>query len=112
MAERHDTDVLFKGPLTDPSLAASWGPVAGDTGRTLNELCEHLAHRGQGVDAALDLLEADKMVAHRAARPRKAALRKSGRAREIYERGLPSSKNPASKRGAIIETDRLEKTNG
>jgi DNA-binding transcriptional ArsR family regulator len=41
MAERHDTDLLFKA-LADPSRRKLLDLLHSHDGRTLNELCEHL----------------------------------------------------------------------
>ncbi len=48
MAERHDTDVLFKA-LADPSRRKLLDLLHAHDGRTLNELCEHLDMTRQGV---------------------------------------------------------------
>ena len=62
MAERHDTDVLFKA-LADPSRRKLLDLLHAHDGRTLNELCEHLDMTRQGVTQHLDLLEAANLVA-------------------------------------------------
>src|SRR5579864_8605621 len=62
MAERHDTDVLFKA-LADPSRRKLLELLHSHDGRTLIELCEHLDMTRQGVTQHLDLLEAANLVA-------------------------------------------------
>ena len=62
MAERDDTDVLFKA-LADPSRRKLLDLLHAHDGRTLNELCEHLDMTRQGVTQHLDLLEAANLVA-------------------------------------------------
>ena len=48
MAERHDTDALFKA-LADPSRRKLLDLLHAHDGRTLNELCEFLDMTRQGV---------------------------------------------------------------
>src|SRR2546429_8840048 len=62
MAERHDTDVLFRA-LADPSRRKLLDLLHAHDGRTLNELCEHLDMTRQGVTQHLDLLEAANLAA-------------------------------------------------
>ena len=62
MAERHDTDVLFKA-LADPSRRKLLDLLHAHDGRTLNELCEHLDMTRQGVTQHLGMLEAANLVA-------------------------------------------------
>src|SRR3984957_14982777 len=62
MAERQDTDVLFKA-LADPSRRKLLDLLHAHDGSTLNELCEHLDMTRQGVTQHLDLLEAASLVA-------------------------------------------------
>jgi len=101
MAERHDTDVLFKA-LADPSRRKLLDLLHAHDGRTLNELCEHLDMTRQGVTQHLDLLEAANLIAIVRARPRKAALPQSGTAAgNLRSAGLPNSKNRASRRSRI-----------
>ena len=61
MAERHDTDVLFKA-LADPSRRKLLDLLRAHDGRTLNELCEHLDMTRQGVTQHLDVLQAANLV--------------------------------------------------
>ena len=62
MAERPDTDVLFKA-LADPSRRKLLDLLHANDGRTLNELCEHLDMSRQGVTQHLALLESANLVA-------------------------------------------------
>ena len=62
MAERHDTDALFKA-LADPSRRKLLDVLHAHDGRTLTELCNHLDMTRQGVTQHLDLLEAANLVA-------------------------------------------------
>jgi DNA-binding transcriptional ArsR family regulator len=61
MAERYDTDVLFKA-LADPSRRKLLDLLHAHDGRTLNELCEHLDMTRQGVTQHLGVLEAANLV--------------------------------------------------
>src|SRR5579884_3847771 len=61
MAERHDTDLLFRA-LADPNRRKLLDLLHAHDGRTLNELCEHLDMTRQGVTQHLDLLEAANLV--------------------------------------------------
>ncbi len=79
MAERHDTDGLFKA-LADPSRRKLLDLLHAHDGRTLNDLCEHLDMTRQGVTQHLDLLEAANLLAYRAPRPRKAPFSQPGAA--------------------------------
>jgi DNA-binding transcriptional ArsR family regulator len=62
MAERHDTDVLFKA-LADPNRRRLLDLLHAHDGRTLNELCQHLDMTRQGVTQHLDQLEAANLIA-------------------------------------------------
>src|SRR5262249_51240513 len=62
MAERDDTDLLFKA-LADPSRRKLLDLLYAHDGRTLNELCEHLDMTRQGVTQHLGVLEAANLVA-------------------------------------------------
>src|SRR5215468_11729700 len=61
MAERPDTDVLFKA-LADPSRRKLLDLLHAHDGRTLNDLCEHLDMTRQGVTQHLGVLEATNLV--------------------------------------------------
>jgi len=62
MPEHPDTDLLFKA-LADPSRRTLLDLLHAHDGRTLNDLCEHLAMSRQGVTQHLDLLEAANLIA-------------------------------------------------
>ena len=62
MQEHHDTDLLFKA-LADPGRRKLLDVLHAHDGRSLNELCEHLAMSRQGVTQHLDLLVAANLVA-------------------------------------------------
>src|SRR4051812_31400170 len=62
MAERRDTDVLFKA-LADPSRRKLLDLLHAHDGRTLNDLCEHLDMTRQGVTQHLGVLQAANLVA-------------------------------------------------
>jgi len=62
MAERRDTDALFRA-LADPSRRKLLDLLHAHDGRTLNELCEYLDMSRQGVTQHLDVLEAANLVA-------------------------------------------------
>jgi hypothetical protein len=74
MAERDDTDVLFKA-LADPSRRKLLDLLYAHDGRTLNELCEHLDMTRQGVTQPPGGGEPGR---DRQTRPREAALPQSG----------------------------------
>jgi DNA-binding transcriptional ArsR family regulator len=61
MAERRDTDLLFRA-LADSSRRKLLDLLHKHDGRTLNELCEYLDMTRQGVTQHLDLLEAANLV--------------------------------------------------
>jgi DNA-binding transcriptional ArsR family regulator len=91
MAERPDTDVLFKA-LADPSRRKLLDLLHANDGRTLNELCEHLDMSRQGVTQHLALLEAANL-------------------QEIYERWIAKFEKPRLKALGDLKR-RLEKSNG
>src|ERR1700729_938980 len=62
MAERHDTDLLFRA-LADPSRRKLLDLLHAHNGSSLNELCEHLNMTRQGVTQHLALLEEANLVA-------------------------------------------------
>jgi DNA-binding transcriptional ArsR family regulator len=62
MTQRDETDLLFKA-LADPSRRKLLDVLHAHDGRTLGELCEHLAMTRQGVTQHLALLEAANLVA-------------------------------------------------
>src|ERR1041385_6839334 len=62
MAERYDTDILFKA-LADPSRRNLLDQLHAHDGQTLGELCKHLDMTRQAVTQHLDVLEAANLVA-------------------------------------------------
>jgi DNA-binding transcriptional ArsR family regulator len=62
MIRRDETDLLFKA-LADPSRRKLLDVLHAHDGRTLGELCEHLAMTRQGVTQHLALLEEANLVA-------------------------------------------------
>src|SRR6476646_9500302 len=61
MPQRDETDLLFKA-LADPSRRKLLDVLHAHDGRTLGDLCEHLAMTRQGVTQHLALLEAANLV--------------------------------------------------
>ena len=95
MAERHDTDVLFKA-LADPSRRKLLDLLHAHDGRTLSELCEHLNMTRQGVTQHLDVLEAANLRRHRCGAAAKSCTSSIRcRCRRSTSAGLPSSKSRA-----------------
>src|ERR1043165_8725055 len=93
MAERRTADLLFKA-LADGSRRKLLDLLHAHDGRTLNELCEHLAMTRQGVTQHLDLLEAANLVVTvRRGRGKLPSLNRVP-LRHIYERWIPKFKNP------------------
>src|SRR5471032_3297993 len=110
MAERYDTDVLFKA-LADPSRRRLLDILQLHDGRTLNELSEHLDMTRQGVTQHLDLLEAANLVATIRRGREKLHFLNPVPLQEIYERWIAKFEKPRLK--AISELKkRLEKFNG
>ena len=64
MAERHNTDLLFKA-LADPSRRKLLDLLNAHDGRTLNDLCEHLDMTRQAVTKHLAILEGANLVVAR-----------------------------------------------
>ena len=62
MPARHDHDALFKA-LADPGRRMLLDLLHAHDGRTLNELCAHMAMTRQGVTQHLAVLEAAQLVA-------------------------------------------------
>jgi len=110
MAERHNTDVLFKA-LADPSRRKLLDVLHAHDGRTLNELCEHLDMTRQGVTQHLDLLEtANLVVAVRRGREKLHFLNPIP-LQEIYERWIAKFEKVRLKALSNLKKQ-LEKTNG
>ena len=110
MAERHDTDVLFKA-LADPGRRKLLDLLNAHDGRTLSELCEHLDMTRQGVTQHLDLLEAANLVATKRNGREKLHFLNPVPLQEIYERWIAKFEKPRLKALRDLKR-RLEKTNG
>jgi DNA-binding transcriptional ArsR family regulator len=110
MAERHDTDVLFKA-LADPSRRKLLDLLHAHDGRTLNDLCEHLDMTRQGVTQHLGVLETAHLVVIMWRGREKLHFLNPVPLQEIYERWIAKFEKPRLK--ALINLKRgLEKTNG
>ena len=110
MADRYDTDVLFKA-LADPSRRKLLDLLHAHDGRTLNELCEHLDMTRQGVTQHLDLLEAANLVATVRRGREKLHFLNPVPLQEIYERWIAKFEKPRLKALHDLKR-RLEKANG
>jgi DNA-binding transcriptional ArsR family regulator len=110
MAERHDTDVLFKA-LADPSRRKLLDLLHAHDGRTLNELCEHVDMTRQGVTQHLDLLEGANLVATVRRGREKLHFLNPVPLQEIYERWIAKFEKPRLKALSDLKR-RLEKANG
>jgi DNA-binding transcriptional ArsR family regulator len=111
MAERpDDTDLLFKA-LADPSRRKLLDLLHAHDGRTLNDLCEHLAMTRQGVTQHLDLLEAANVVATVRRGREKLHFLNPVPLQEIYERWIAKFERPRLKALSDLKK-RLEKTHG
>jgi len=110
MAERRDTDLLFKA-LADPGRRKLLDQLHANDGRTLNELCEYLDMTRQGVTQHLNLLEAANLVATAWRGREKLHFLNPVPLQEIYERWIAKFEKPRLK--AIDDLKRrLEKTHG
>jgi DNA-binding transcriptional ArsR family regulator len=110
MAERRDTDVLFKA-LADPSRRKLLDLLHKHDGRTLSELCENLDMSRQGVTQHLDLLEAANLVATVRSGREKLHFLNPVPLQEIYERWIAKFEKPRLKALSDLKK-RLEKGNG
>ena len=112
MAERHDTDLLFKA-LADPSRRKLLDLLHVHDGRTLNELCAHLDMTRQGVTQHLDLLEAANLVATVRRGREKLHFLNPVPLHEIYvyERWIAKFEKPRLKALSDLKR-RMEKANG
>lgn len=110
MAERLDTDVLFKA-LADPSRRKLLDLLHAHDGRTLIELCEHLDMTRQGVTQHLDLLEAANLVATVRRGREKLHFLNPVPLQEVYERWIAKFEKPRLKALSDLK-QRLEKTDG
>jgi DNA-binding transcriptional ArsR family regulator len=110
MAERHETDVLFKA-LADPGRRKLLDLLHAHDGRTLIELCEHLDMTRQGVTQHLDLLEKANLVATIRRGREKLHFLNPVPLQEIYERWIAKFEKPRLKALSNLKK-RLEKENG
>ena len=110
MAERHDTDVLFKA-LADPSRRKLLDLLRAHDGRTLNELCEHLDITRQGVTQHLDVLEGANLVATVRRGREKLHFLNPVPLQEIYERWIAKFEKPRLRALSDLKR-RLEKADG
>src|SRR5581483_4877356 len=110
MAERRDTDLLFKA-LADPSRRKLLDLLYAHDGRTLNALCEHMDMTRQGVTQHLDVLEAANLVTTVRRGREKLHFLNPVPLQEIYERRIAKFEKPRLK--ALSDLKRqLEKRNG
>ena len=109
MAERRDTDMLFKA-LADPSRRKLLDLLHAHDGRTLSELSEHLDMTRQGVTQHLDLLEATNLVATVRRGREKLHFLNPVPLQEIYERWIAKFEKLRLKALSNLKK-RLEKTN-
>jgi DNA-binding transcriptional ArsR family regulator len=110
MAERRDTDVLFKA-LADPSRRKLLDLLHAHDGRTLIDLCEHLDMTRQGVTQHLALLEAANLVAIAWRGREKLHFLNPVPLQEIYERWIAKFEKPRLKAISDLKR-RLEKDDG
>ena len=110
MAERRDTDVLFKA-LADPSRRKLLDVLHTHDGRTLNELCEHVDMTRQGVTQHLDLLELANLVVTVRRGREKLHFLNPVPLQGIYERWIAKFEKPRLKALSDLK-QRLEKANG
>src|ERR1700740_2488929 len=111
MTEPRDPDDLLFKALGDPSRRKLLDVLHAHDGRTLNELCEHLAMTRQGVTQHLAVLEA----AHLGVTPWRAREKlhflNPVPLQEIYERWIAKFEKPRLKALSRLKR-RLEKANG
>lgn len=110
MTERHETDLLFKA-LADASRRRLLDLLHAHDGRTLNELCAHLAMTRQGVTQHLDVLEAANLVATVRRGREKLHFLNPVPLQEIYERWIAKFEKPRLKALAELKK-KLERANG
>jgi DNA-binding transcriptional ArsR family regulator len=110
MAERPDTDVLFKA-LADPSRRKLLDLLHAHDGRTLTQLCEHLEMTRQGVTQHLDLLEAANLVTTLRQGREKLHFLNPVPLHEIYERWIAKFEKTRLKALSNLKK-RLEKDDG
>jgi DNA-binding transcriptional ArsR family regulator len=110
MAERRDTDLLFKA-LADPNRRKLLDLLHAHDGRSLNELCEHLDMTRQGVTQHLETLEAANLVSSVKQGREKLHFLNPVPLQEIYERWIAKFEKPRLKALSDLKK-RLEKTHG
>jgi DNA-binding transcriptional ArsR family regulator len=110
MADRHDTDALFKA-LADPSRRTLLDLLHAHDGRTLNELCEHLEMTRQAVTQHLDVLETANLIATVRRGREKLHFLNPVPLQDIYERWIAKFEKPRLKALGDLKR-RLEKTHG
>ena len=110
MAERRETDVLFRA-LADPSRRKLLDLLHAHDGRTLNELCEYLDMTRQGVTQHLDVLQAANLVATLWRGREKLHFLNPVPLQEIYDRWIAKFEKPRLKALTDLKR-RLEKANG
>ncbi|HUJ85527.1 MAG TPA: metalloregulator ArsR/SmtB family transcription factor [Burkholderiales bacterium] len=108
MAERRDTDLLFKA-LADPGRRKLLDLLHASDGQTLNQLCEHLDMTRQGVTQHLGLLEAANLVATVRRGREKLHFLNPVPLQEIYERWIAKFEKPRLKALSDLK-QKLEKT--
>jgi DNA-binding transcriptional ArsR family regulator len=106
---RYDTDLLFKA-LADASRRKLLDVLHAHDGRTLNELCEHLAMTRQGVTQHLDVLEAANLVVTVRRGREKLHFLNPVPLQEIYERWIAKFEKTRLKALSNLK-QRLEKAN-
>ncbi len=110
MAERRDTDALFRA-LADSSRRKLLDVLHAHDGRTLNELCAYLDMTRQGVTQHIALLEAANLVATLRRGREKLHFLNPVPLQEIYERWIAKFEKPRLKALGDLKR-RLEKANG
>jgi len=110
MAERRDTDALFKA-LADPSRRKLLDLLHAHDGQTLNELCEELDMTRQGVTQHLWVLEAAHLVATVRRGREKLHFLNPVPLQEIYERWIAKFEKPRLKALSDLK-HKLEKAHG
>ncbi len=110
MAERPDTDLLFKA-LADPSRRKLLDLLHANDGRTLNDLCVHLDMTRQGVTQHLGVLEEANLVATLWRGREKLHFLNPVPLQEVYERWIAKFEKPRLKALGDLKR-RLERANG
>jgi DNA-binding transcriptional ArsR family regulator len=110
MAERPDTDLLFKA-LADSSRRKLLDLLHASDGRTLSDLCEHLDMTRQGATQHLDLLEAANLIATVRRGREKLHFLNPVPLQQIYERWIAKFEKPRLKALSELK-QRLERANG